>query len=114
MKEDLIVEIQRELKNLGLDGWFFCSFRGSDPIAESFLRGNVETLTTRRYFYFIPAEGEPLKILHKIEPQSLKNAPGREIFYSRWQEWQSILENAIKGRKRIAAQYSSEGVIPAL
>lgn len=114
MKEDLIGEIQLELANLGLDGWLFTSFRGSDPIAESFLRGNVETLTTRRYFYFIPTKGEPLKILHRIEPHSLKDVCGKEVFYGKWQEWQNILAEALKGKRKIAAQYSPEGIIPAL
>ncbi len=114
MKEGLIAEIQVELKNSGLDGWLFTSFRGSDPISESFLRENVQTLTTRRYFYFIPAEGEPFKILHQIEPKSLKSVCGKEFFYSKWQEWQNILKEVLKGKKRIAAHYSPQGLIPAL
>lgn len=114
MKEGLIAEIQSELRNLGVEGWLFTSFRGNDPIAESFLRGNAETLTTRRYFYFIPSEGDPVKILHRIEPYSLKEVSGQEIFYSRWQEWQNILSEVLKGKKRIAAQYSPQGLIPAL
>jgi Xaa-Pro aminopeptidase len=114
MKDGLIDEIQLELRSLGLDGWFFTSFRGSDPIAESFLRGNIESLTTRRYFYFIPSIGEPTKILHRIEPHSLKDVPGKDVFYSKWQEWQGVLSDTLKNRKKIAAQYSPSGIIPAL
>lgn len=114
MKEVLIDEIQQELRSLGLDGWLFTSFRGSDPITESFLRGNNESLTTRRFFYFIPSFGEPIKILHRIEPFTLKDVPGKETFYAKWQEWQSILSKTLKNNRKIAAQYSPLGVIPAL
>lgn len=114
MKEDLIEKIQKELKIMGIDGWFFCSFRGSDPIADSFLRGESEGLTTRRYFYFIPVFGEPVKVLHRIEPESLKKVPGRELFYSRYDEWQNILADEFKNVRKIACQYSENGLIPAI
>ncbi len=114
MKKGLIQDIQAELKAQGLDGWFFTSFRASNPIAERLLRDNSPAFTTRRFFYFIPAAGEPLKILHNIEPHSLDAAPGKEIFYSRWQEWQEEVRKALKGCRKIAAEYSPDGVIPAL
>jgi Xaa-Pro dipeptidase len=114
MKEGLIESIQSELRVQGLDGWFFTSFRASNPIAEMLVRDNSAAFTTRRWFYFIPAQGEPVKLLHNIEPHSLDSAPGREVFYSRWQDWQEELRKALKGAKKIAAEYSPDGVIPAI
>lgn len=114
MKGVLIDEIQAELRNDGVDGWFFTSFRGNDPIGEMLLRSEKSNLTTRRWFYFIPAYGEPVKLLHRIEPFSLKDVPGREIFYSRYEEWMEEVSKFLKGRRKIYAQYSKDGLIPAL
>lgn len=114
MKEGLVGLIQAELRSAGLDGWFFSSFRASDPIAEMLVRENSAAFTTRRWFYYMPAQGEPLKLLHNIEPHSLQSAPGREVFYSRWQDWQEELGKTLKGARKIAAQYSAGGIIPAI
>lgn len=114
MKEVSIDVIQSELRNMGVDGWLFSSFRGNDPIAEMLLRKEEGGLATRRWFYFIPSKGEPVKLLHNIEPHSLKDVEGKEIFYSRYDEWMDELSKTLKGVRKICAQYSKDGIIPAL
>jgi Xaa-Pro dipeptidase len=114
MNEERVRLIQQALKDEGADAWFFASFRGSDPIAASVLGISEAAMTTRRWFYVIPAQGEPLRLTHGIEPHSLDSVPGRQIRYGRWQEWQEILRGALGGFKRVACQFSPLGIVPAL
>src|SRR3970040_1712968 len=71
MNEAHIESLQTALRQDKLDGWLFYSFRGSDPIAENILRLDQAKFTTRRWFYFVPAQGAPKKIVHAIEPETL-------------------------------------------
>ncbi len=114
MNSELIRRIQQALRDEGLDAWFFASFRGSDPIAAKVLGLQAAAMVTRRWFYVIPAEGEPLRLNHRIEPHSLDSVPGRQVLYGRWQEWQEILKGTLCQYKHVACQYSPLGIVPAL
>ena len=74
--------IQAAIRAEGLDGWLFYSFRGSDPIAENILRLDNARLSTRRWFYFVPAAGSPRKIVHAIESETLDSLPGEKMLPS--------------------------------
>jgi len=81
-----ISEIQSELRRRGVEGWLFCDHHHRDPIAYRIL-GLPETLmVSRRWFYLVPAEGEPVKLVHRIEPFHLDGLPGRKLLYAAWQE----------------------------
>lgn len=121
MSEAILIEpIQQALKEAGLDGWLFYSFRGSDPIAANIL-GIVEGghIATRRWFYFIPQAGEPTRIVHSIERDVIDHLPGKKLIYLPWQQLHSHLKSALiestgKPNPRIAMQYSPEAAIPYL
>jgi len=105
-----------------LDGWLFYDFRKSDPLAYRILKLDEKGITTRRWFYYIPVSGEPVKIVHSIERSKLDQLPGKRVVYRRWQELQAGLREALAGSdrsigkrgtpKRIAMQYSPENSIP--
>ena len=61
-----------------LDGWLLYDFQGSNPIATrlSGLRRRGK-LTTRRWYYLVPASGEPRGLVHAIERYNLDGLPGR-------------------------------------
>ncbi len=120
-----VAEIQTALREAKLDGWLFYDFRGSDPLAYRILKLGATGITTRRWFYYIPATGEPTKIVHSIERGKLDALPGKRVVYLPWQELQADLREALTGRrkprsaeirfgsgKRIAMQYSPENAIP--
>ncbi len=90
-----IAAIQQALREAGLDGWLFYDFRGSDPIAARILKLDPDRHTTRRWYYLIPAQGTPTKILHKIEPHSLDDVPGESRLYLSWQEQHECLRQAL-------------------
>jgi len=95
-----------------LGGWLFYDFRGLDPISLRILRFPAGQMATRRWFYFIPAAGEPVKICHRIEADALDHLTGRRLLYSGWKELGQHLEAMLKGAGRIAMQYSPRNAIP--
>lgn len=110
-------EIQAALQKTDLAGWLFYDFRGSDPLAPRILR--TERLGgSRRWFYYIPRQGEPVKVVHAIEPGQLDSLPGKKLIYREWQLLRDQIRSAIAdgGRsvkgKRIAMQYSPNNDIP--
>ncbi|HEX8163520.1 MAG TPA: M24 family metallopeptidase [Pyrinomonadaceae bacterium] len=112
-----VSEIQRALKGAGLDGWLFYDFRQSDPLAYRILKLDPKQFSTRRWFYFVPAEGEPTRINHAIEQGKLDALPGRKLIYSSWQRLNENLRDALStagagGAPRVAMQYSPENSIP--
>lgn len=107
-----IADIQAALQSAQLDGWLFYDFRHSDPLAYRILKLDPRTHTTRRWYYFVPALGEPTKIVHRIEQEKLDALPGRRCVYLPWQEQHEFLREALQSAKRIAMQYSPLNAIP--
>src|SRR5688572_30846691 len=102
-----VAEIQTALQKEGLDGWLFYDFRGSDILTPRILK--TERLGgSRRWFYFIPATGEPVKVVHAIEPGQIDVLPGKKLIYREWSLLRSQVKTAMGPRKgmRIAMQYS--------
>lgn len=116
----MIEKIQQALKEASLDGWLFYSFRNSDPIAANILRMPTEGhIATRRWFYLVPREGEPTRIVHSIERDMLDHLPGSKQVYLPWQQLHEHLKTALQalnpaGTPRVAMQYSPEAAIPYL
>lgn len=106
-----VTTIQSALQQRNLDGWLFYSFRGSDPIATNVL-GLHEGHATRRWFYFIPATGEPTKIVHSIERGALDELPGERRVYLPWEQLHEHLRDTLSGARRVAMQYSPMNAIP--
>ncbi|MGB8031152.1 MAG: M24 family metallopeptidase [Terracidiphilus sp.] len=98
--------IQTALRESALDGWLFYDHHHRDPIAARILSLDPNAHITRRWYYFIPATGEPRKLVHRIEQARLDSLPGAKSQYSSWQELHSGLENLLQNQKKIAMQYS--------
>lgn len=104
--------IQSALAEEGLDGWLFYYFHGNDPLATHILGLSGSHFVSRRWFYFIPAKGEPQKLVHRIEMDALDAAPGKQIVYLGWRELESKLKDLLSPYKRVAMQYSANNAIP--
>jgi Xaa-Pro dipeptidase len=114
-----VAAIQTALQAAKLDGWLFYDFRGSDPLAPRILKLGEHASGSRRWFYYIPASGEPTKIVHSIERFKLDALPGKSLVYRGWEEQHSHLGEtlnppaAAKGKHpRIAMQYSPMNDVP--
>jgi Xaa-Pro aminopeptidase len=99
-------QIQEALRASSLDGWLFYDHHHRDPIAAHILGLDPNAHVTRRWYYFIPATGEPGKLVHRIEQGRLDALPGAKTLYSSWQELHAGIENLLKNQKKIAMQYS--------
>ena len=99
-------QIQSALRETGLDGWLFYDHHHRDPIATRILGIDPQAHVTRRWYYFIPAWGEPTKLVHRIEQGRLDALPGAKGQYSSWQELHAGLTFILAGARRIAMQYS--------
>jgi Xaa-Pro dipeptidase len=98
--------IQAALCDAGLDGWLFYDHHHRDPIGERILGLDPKAHITRRWYYFIPATGEPRKLVHRIEQSRLDSLPGSKGVYSSWQELASGLKAMLSGFHWLAMQYS--------
>jgi Xaa-Pro dipeptidase len=107
-----IKAIQAELKAGKLDGWLFYDHHHRDPIGARVLGLGSGLMMTRRWFYFIPARGEPRKLVHRVEKNTLETLPGKEIAYSGWEELHKSLAKLLSGARTIAMQYSPDNNIP--
>jgi len=104
-------DIQAALRDQQIDGWLFYDHHYRDPLGYRIL-GLAENLhVTRRWFYFVPANGEPRKLVHRIESGRLDPLPGSRAEYSSWQELESKLERLLSGARKIAMQYSPRNAI---
>lgn len=107
-----ISAFQQALKEEGLDGWLFFDHHQRDLLAYRIL-GLPETMhATRRWYYLIPADGEPRKLVHRIESGNLDALPGAKHVYSSWDSQASGLARLLEGQKRVAMQYSPMCAIP--
>jgi Xaa-Pro dipeptidase len=78
-----IPAVQQSLKAAGLDGWLLYDFHGSNPIAARLVGTSAGgKLTSRRWFYLVPAAGEPKGLVHAIERKTLDALPGGKTAYA--------------------------------
>ncbi|MFZ1918038.1 MAG: M24 family metallopeptidase [Terriglobales bacterium] len=103
--------IQHALRERSIDAWLFYDHHHRDPIAYRVL-GLPETLmVTRRWYYLIPAKGEPVKLVHKIEAGHLDSLPGTKKQYAGWQELFDSLKQILANHRDVAMQYSPNNIV---
>jgi len=107
-----LAKIQEEIRKQKLDGWLFFDHHLRDPLAYRVLGLTVAKGPTRRWYYIIPAEGEPKGMEHRIERNQLAGLPGEKIPYSSWPEQAAALRKLTAGMKRVAMQYSPMCAVP--
>lgn len=106
-----LARVQQALRDANLDGWLFYDHHVRDPLAYRILGLDPTMHVTRRWFYFIPATGEPRKLNHRIEAGKLDALPGDRTLYSTWQEMEQSLEKLLQGATKIAMQYSPRNAV---
>lgn len=105
--------IRAALSDANADAWLLYDFRGINPIAGSIV--GIKGMVTRRYFCFIPKDGDPVAITHAIEQGPWTEWPSawRKVVYSSWRELESAVADVVKG-KRVAMEYSPGDAVPYL
>lgn len=105
-------QVQAALRDEGLDGWLLYDFRGLNVLAAR-VAGTAEGHRTRRWFYYVPATGQPKKLVHRIESASLDHLPGDDkTVYLKWQELEAGVGRLLAGARRVAMEYSERNGNP--
>ena len=104
--------IQSALNDLNVDAWLLCDFRGSNVLARRVLQLADDQMGSRRCFYCIPREGQPHKLVHRIESDVFDHLPGEKTIYLKWQELEAGIESLVNGHSRIAMEYSPRNANP--
>ncbi len=104
-------QIQSALREQQVDGWLFYDHHHRDPIAYRILGLSEDLFVSRRWYYFIPAEGSPRKLTHRIESGKLAELPGSGNVYSSWQELEAGLSAMLEPYTTLAMQYSPRNSI---
>ena len=109
-----MARIQRALQRDKLDGWLFFDFRRSDEIAYRLLGLDPGGARSRRWYCLVPAQGQPRKLFHAIEPRALDGVPGSSAAYTSWRTRDRELGALLRGVRRVAMDYSPRNEIPTV
>ena len=107
-------QIQQALTRAKIDGWLFYDFRASDLIAYRVLGLDPAGPRSRRWYCYVPARGQPQKLVHAIEPHALDGVPGKITTYSSWRLRDRELGGLLRGQKRVAMEYSPRNDLPTI
>jgi Xaa-Pro aminopeptidase len=107
-----LTAIQSALRERNFDCWLFYDHHHRDPIAYKVLGVSEHLMVTRRWFYMIPKEGEPVKLVHRIEAGHLDSLPGSKREYSSWRELWDHLKAMLEPHQTLAMQYSPNNLVP--
>lgn len=107
-----LAAVQDAIRNQHLDGWLMYDFRGLNILAKRVLGFPADRFLSRRWFYFIPARGEPRKLVHRIESGALDDYPGKKTIYLRWQELERGVGELLAGSHRVAMEYVPRNANP--
>src|SRR5256885_2251209 len=108
LTEETVEQIRRELRAVGADAWLLFNFLGHNPVASRVL--GLPAMT-RRHFAYIPVEGQPVAVTHRIEQQPWSTWLGETLRYSAWRELEQVLGGLLRGKK-VAMEYAAEDAVP--
>ncbi len=106
-----VEEIQAELRNRQIPAWLFYDHHHRDAISYRILGLPESLMVSRRWFYLVPAQGEPIKLVHRIEPYHLDSLPGKKLVYASWQSLLDTLREILSGLPSVAMQFSPNNMI---
>ncbi len=107
-----LTAVQSAIAEFGFDGWLLYDFRGLNVLALRVLGIPDEDIGSRRFFYYVPASGEPTKLVHRIESGALDHLPGEKTVYLSWQELHAGLNKLVNGAAKVAMEYSPKNSNP--
>jgi Xaa-Pro aminopeptidase len=107
-----LAAVQSAIGQSGFDGWLLYDFRGLNILARRVIGLPEQAMLSRRWFYFVPAQGEPRKLVHRIEPHALDHLLGAAHSYMRWQELEAGVAALVRGAHRVAMEYVPRNANP--
>jgi Xaa-Pro aminopeptidase len=108
-----VAAAQAALREADIDGWLIYDFRGQNEVAAGLAGLDPDRKATRRWFWFVPAEGEPTALVSAVE-QHLLEVPGTRIVYRGWRDLEAALAEIVAGRRRVAMEVSPRAAVPVV
>jgi Xaa-Pro aminopeptidase len=113
---DQFAALQQQVRRADLDGWLIYDFRGGNPLAHQLLGLPASAHLTRRYFAWIPRDGEPVILHSVIEGSTWRSLVGQANVrlrpYTDHADLDRALGEILRPGQRIAMEYSPLGSIP--
>lgn len=110
-----ISRLQNVLQSAQVDGWLLYDFRGLNPFPAQLLKLGPGILT-RRWFLYIPAQGQATLIHHRIEAGGWRSIlPDNSVVrleFASHEELDRVLCATLHGAKQVAMEYSPLGQVP--
>jgi Xaa-Pro dipeptidase len=106
-----VTGIQKQLRKLKIDGWLLYDFHGINPIAQR-ITGLEDRMITRRWFCYVPQEGDPRWIISQIEQGQFEGIEGKVETYAGWSALVDKLRETLGMAPRVAMEYAPHGAIP--
>ena len=94
-----------------VDGWLLFDFHGINPIVKRVV--GYSGMASRRLFVWLPKDGTPVALAHRIELQGMEGFPGEIKPYAAWQELHQLLGEIVNGKK-VAMEVSPDDAVPYL
>ena len=114
MMMEKIKRVQALLKEENIEGWLLYDFQKRNFLAVEFLEIPSSHFLTRRFFYWIPVKGDPVKIVHATESHVLETLPGKTITYFKRETLEEEVKKLLQGLSSVAMEYSPRNAIPSL
>jgi Xaa-Pro aminopeptidase len=102
-----VARIARAIREAGLSGWLFYNQFHRDEISDLALDIPRAAHNSRPWAYVVPAEGEPTRIVHAIEPGILDHLPGQLVRCTARDDLFAAIGKALEPDARLAAQFST-------
>ena len=109
-----ICRVQESLRRQRIDGWLFADFHDRDSLGLKLLGLQAKKISTRRWYYWIPANGRPVKIAHAIESHRLEALEGDTLLYAGREKLVAALSFVLGTGHTIAMQYSPYCNLPTI
>jgi Xaa-Pro aminopeptidase len=107
-----IKDTRATLVKYDLDGWLMADCHGRNEAVVRFL--GLDGMLTRRWFYFVPAHGDPTALVNPVEKDKFGHLPGRVISCAGYAELEKQLGELLAGVRRVAMEYSPKGRLAAI
>lgn len=112
---NLVQRMQQALAPTDLDGWLIYDFQGLNPHARRVLNIPQNVFLTRRFFVFVPRQGQAVVLHNHIEGgnwRKITEGWGAELRpFGSYAELDAALKGVVDG-KRLAMEYSPNGAVP--
>ena len=96
-----------------IDGWLFYEYKGRNRSVLDLLAIPEDIFVSRRFFYWVPAYGDPVAIVHTVDRHLSDYFIGKVITYSSWRDLETSLLSLFLRGQTLAMEYWPSEQLPS-